>query len=66
VATIFNERRIELLGEGFRLYDLLRTVQTLPAKIGNAGTSPSVSPTASNYVWPIPSGEIAYNTLAPQ
>ena len=65
-TTIFNERRIELLGEGFRLFDLLRTVQTLPAKIGNAGTAPSVLPTASNYVWPVPSGEIAYNTLAPQ
>jgi hypothetical protein len=65
LATILNERRIELLGEGFRTPDLLRRVQTLPAKTGNAGTAPAVDPTASNYVWPIPSGELAYNTLAP-
>lgn len=65
VPTILTERRIELLGEGFRTYDLLRRVQSLPAKTGNAGTAPKVDPTASNYVWPIPSGETGYNPLAP-
>jgi hypothetical protein len=66
VGTILNERRIELLGEGFRTPDLFRRVQTLPAKTGNAGTAPAILPTASNYVWPIPSGELAYNPLAPK
>ena len=65
IPTILNERRIELLGEGFRTPDLLRRVQPLPAKTGNAGTAPLVAPTAANYVWPIPSGELAYNPLAP-
>jgi hypothetical protein len=65
-ATILNERRIELLGEGFRTPDLLRRVQPLPAKTGTAGTAPAVQPTDANYVWPIPSGESAYNADAPQ
>jgi hypothetical protein len=66
VNTILNERRIELLGEGFRTPDLLRRVQTLPGKIGNAGVAPEVLPTAGNYVWNIPSNELAYNKLAPR
>lgn len=66
VATILNERRIELLGEGFRTPDLLRRVQKIPSKIGTAGVAPEVLPTASNYVWAIPSNELAYNKLAPK
>lgn len=66
VATILSERRIELLGEGFRAPDLIRRVQALPAKTGTAGTAPEVTPTASNYVWAIPSNELAYNALAPR
>ena len=65
IPTILNERRIELLGEGFRTPDLLRRVQPLPAKTGNAGTAPEVDPTAANYVWPVPSSETVYNPLAP-
>ena len=66
ISTILTERRIELLGEGFRTPDLLRQVLPLPAKSGNAGTAPEVPVTASNYVWPIPSNELAYNNLAPR
>jgi hypothetical protein len=66
IPTILNERRIELLGEGFRTPDLLRLVQPLPAKTGTAGTAPEVLPTDGNYVWPVPSGESAYNADAPQ
>lgn len=66
VATIQKERRIELLGEGFRLHDLFRTGQALPAKVGNAGTAPEIAATAANYVWPIPSNELAYNKLSPK
>ena len=65
-ATILNERRIELLGEGFRTPDLLRRVQTLPAKTGSQGAALAVLPTSANYIWPVPSGEAAYNNLAPK
>jgi starch-binding outer membrane protein, SusD/RagB family len=63
INTILTERRIELLGEGFRLGDLQRRGQTIPAKTGSIGTAPLVLPTASNYIWPIPSGEISANKL---
>jgi starch-binding outer membrane protein, SusD/RagB family len=63
ISTIQKERDIELLGEGFRLMDLQRKVQTLPAKKGSIGTAPLVLPTSSNYIWPIPSGEISVNKL---
>ncbi|MFV7233933.1 RagB/SusD family nutrient uptake outer membrane protein [Flavobacterium sp. ZB4R12] len=61
--TIMTERRIELLGEGFRLMDLQRKLQKLPSKIGSIGTAPLVLITSSNYIWPIPSGEISTNKL---
>jgi hypothetical protein len=63
IVTIQKERDIEFLGEGFRLMDLQRKVQTLPAKKGSIGTAPLVLPTSSNYIWPIPSGEISTNKL---
>jgi len=66
INTIFTERRIELLGEGFRTPDLFRKGLPLPAKSGNAGTAPEILTNASNYTWPIPSGELAYNKLAPR
>jgi len=63
IITIQKERDIEFLGEGLRLMDLQRKVQTLPAKEGAIGTAPLVLPTSSNYIWPIPSGEISVNRL---
>lgn len=63
ILTIQKERDIEFLGEGFRLMDLQRKVQTLPAKKGSIGTAPLVLSTSSNYIWPIPSGEISTNDL---
>jgi hypothetical protein len=63
LATIWKERDIELLGEGFRLMDLQRRLQTLPSKKGSIGTAPLVLVSSSNYIWPIPSGEIAANKL---
>ncbi len=63
LETILTERRIEFLGEGLRLQDLQRHVKTLPAKTGAIGTAPEVLPTAKNYIWPIPSGELSTNKL---
>lgn len=63
LTTIWRERDIELLGEGFRLMDLQRRLETLPAKKGSIGTAPLVLVSSSNYIWPIPSGEISANKL---
>lgn len=63
INTILAERRIELVGEGFRLGDLQRNGEAIPSKVGSIGTAPMVLPTASNYIWPIPSGEISTNKL---
>ena len=58
--AILLERRIEFLGEGLRNNDLIRLLQTIPAK----GTVPAKAPTEPNYVWPISASELALNNLA--
>lgn len=57
--AIWKERRIELLGEGFRAFDITRNLLPFPAKTGAA----SVALTSASYVYPIPSSEIAINKL---
>ncbi len=57
VSTIWHERRIELLGEGFRSGDLLRTLRIIPGK----GTVGPVSPTDEQYIFPLPSTELNTN-----
>jgi len=59
ISLILNERRIELLGEGFRSLDIMRLGATFPAK-ASAG---SVAPTSVSYVWPIPASELLLNPL---
>jgi hypothetical protein len=61
VEAILTERRIELLGEGFRVPDLVRRLQPLPGKSGTGGTAPAVLPSESKYVWPIPANELSTN-----
>ncbi|WP_421829218.1 RagB/SusD family nutrient uptake outer membrane protein [Larkinella sp.] len=60
VDAILLERRIELLGEGFRSNDLLRQNLPLPAK----ANIQAVTVAASVYIWPIPQGELNVNKLA--
>ncbi|GAB3314187.1 RagB/SusD family nutrient uptake outer membrane protein [Larkinella ripae] len=60
VDAILLERRIELLGEGFRSNDLLRLNLPLPAK----ANIQAVTVDASVYIWPIPQGELNVNKLA--
>ncbi len=62
INLILNERRIELLGEGHRMWDIQRQGLSFPAK----GSAPSVAPTAQNYVWPIPASELLYNSACVQ
>ncbi|WP_411273192.1 RagB/SusD family nutrient uptake outer membrane protein [Daejeonella sp.] len=56
------ERRIELLGEGFRSIDRLRLGQALPAK----GTVQSIAPADAHYIWPIPLSELLVNKAMTQ
>jgi len=64
--TILQERKIELLGEGFRVPDLQRLGLTLPAKSGTQGNSPAILATNNRYIWPISNAETAINLLIVQ
>jgi starch-binding outer membrane protein, SusD/RagB family len=57
IDLILIERRIELLGEGFRAWDIMRQNLSFPAK----GSVAAVPTTAQAYVWPIPASELLYN-----
>lgn len=59
IDAILTERRIEFFGEGLRNNDLMRLLQTIPAK----GAAPTKTPADGGYIWPIPSGELALNKL---
>jgi starch-binding outer membrane protein, SusD/RagB family len=54
---VWTERRIELLGEGFRSPDIMRNLQNFPAKTG----APQVTPANDVYIWPIPFAEMTTN-----
>ncbi|MFD2870830.1 RagB/SusD family nutrient uptake outer membrane protein [Mucilaginibacter ximonensis] len=66
ISTILQERKIELLGEGFRVPDLQRLGATLPAKSGAQGSAPAIPATDNRYIWPISSAETAINKLIVQ
>ena len=59
INAILLERNIEFLGEGLRNNDLMRLLQTIPAK----GTVPAKAPTANGYIWPISADELTLNNL---
>ncbi len=59
VTALLRERRIELLGEGFRAFDITRNLLTFPAKGGVA----AVPPTSGQYIYPVPNSELAANKL---
>ncbi|SEL62683.1 RagB/SusD family nutrient uptake outer membrane protein [Parapedobacter koreensis] len=63
ITSIETERRIELLGEGFRSNDLLRRLYTIPEKVGPAFSASAVAPSAANYIWPMSNDEILTNNL---
>ncbi|HEV8284026.1 MAG TPA: RagB/SusD family nutrient uptake outer membrane protein [Chitinophagaceae bacterium] len=62
IDLILYERRIELLGEGFRSRDLLRLGLSIPAK----GTAPSITTASPQYIWPIPQSELNVNKAVVQ
>lgn len=55
---IATERRIELLGEGFRSFDRLRLGQTLLGK----SSVPTINSSDIQYIWPIPLTELLINS----
>jgi hypothetical protein len=57
VNAILKERRIEFLGEGKRSFDITRLNQNFPAK----GPVNAVTTAQSEYIWPIPTTELAVN-----
>jgi starch-binding outer membrane protein, SusD/RagB family len=64
--AIALERRKELFAEGHRWFDLKRTTRTITrAECGPGSNSPStgctLNPTAREWVWPIPQGELDAN-----
>jgi starch-binding outer membrane protein, SusD/RagB family len=62
IDMILLERRIELLGEGFRSRDLLRLGLPIPAK----GTAPGITTASAQYIWPIPQSELIVNKAVTQ
>ncbi|PJJ85093.1 RagB/SusD family nutrient uptake outer membrane protein [Mucilaginibacter auburnensis] len=66
IETILKEKRIEFFGEGFRVPDLQRLLQPLPAKASTSNNAPTVAPTEGRYIWPLPSSETSINTAAEQ
>jgi hypothetical protein len=64
INTIRIERRIELLGEGFRATDILRDLLTFPDKPSRSSyTSREVGPNDEGYIFPLPNNEILTNKL---
>jgi len=64
--AIFTERRLELIGEGHRWFDLRRTTRTIARdECGSAGGSLSntcsLGPDSRSWIWPIPFNEINLN-----
>jgi starch-binding outer membrane protein, SusD/RagB family len=59
ISAIMLERRFEFLGEGLRNNDLMRLLQTIPAK----GSVPAKGPSETGYIWPISSDELSLNKL---
>jgi hypothetical protein len=59
INAIMLERRIEFLGEGLRNNDLMRLLQTIPAK----GSISAKAPGDVGYIWPISSDELSLNRL---
>lgn len=62
IDAILTERRIELLGEGFRSRDRMRLLLPFQAK----GTAPAVGTSDPQYLWPIPLSELLVNKVIDQ
>ncbi|MDR1406682.1 MAG: RagB/SusD family nutrient uptake outer membrane protein [Tannerella sp.] len=62
--AVYNERRLELIGEGFRGFDLMRRAETIvkrPGTVSQIRVSPDDG--INGYIWPIPNNERSQNKL---
>ncbi|MDR0758172.1 MAG: RagB/SusD family nutrient uptake outer membrane protein [Tannerella sp.] len=63
-TAIYNERRLEFLGEGFRGFDLMRRAETIVKQPGTLSATTVVPADGINgYIWPIPNNERSQNKL---
>jgi hypothetical protein len=63
-TAILQERNFEFLGEGIRLYDIMRLGLDIPTKDGGSNGIIAAVPSSSiGYMWPIPSNELSFNKL---
>lgn len=62
-TAVLKERRLELVAEGHRWFDLVRT-NTLETLVPQA--KPGVTPAARNYLFPVPQNERDLNPNLPQ
>ncbi len=60
--AIYNERRLEFLGEGIRSIDIHRRGETFLKRAGSLREI-KVEPTDKNYIWPIPLSETTQNKV---
>lgn len=60
LTAIDNEKRLEFIGEGMRGTKITRKGETFN-KLDLAGKPLIVTPSSTNYVWPIPERETAIN-----
>lgn len=58
--AIYNERRLEFIGEGLRGIDIMRRGETFLKVSDNATIE--VKPSNANYTWPIPQVELLINS----
>lgn len=60
--AIYNEKRLEFLGEGIRAFDMTRRLETIAkGKDDNGKPIIEVKPGSAAYIWPIPSSEKLLN-----
>jgi hypothetical protein len=63
-TAILQERNFEFLGEGIRLYDIMRLGMDIPLKDGGSNGIIAAIPSSSiGYTWPIPANELSLNKL---
>ncbi len=63
-TAVLQERNFEFLGEGIRVFDLMRLGITIPAKDGgNMGAVAAIPSSSVGYMWPIPASELSLNKL---